>query len=114
MEKQGENGDAIQASGDTADKRWAVTDLSSVRVGFLEKLSREVRAKVSPLAQLFHYPPGKQIFQQGDPSGFLFVVNRGHVALEATAASGSRLTLLTVEPPRRRSRAPRRSQAAFH
>lgn len=75
-----------------------MTDGSSVRVGFLEKLSREVRAKVSPLAQLFNYPPGKQIFQQGDPSGFLFVVNRSHVALETTAASGGRLTLLTVEP----------------
>jgi CRP-like cAMP-binding protein len=49
------------------------------------------------LARSFHYPPGKPIFQQGDPSVFLFVVKSGHVALETTLPSDGALTLLAVE-----------------
>ena len=75
-----------------------MTDRAARRIGLVEKLSPQVGAKVSALAQSFHYPPGEQIFRQGEPSGFLFVVKSGHVALETALSSGGPLTLLTVGP----------------
>ena len=66
--------------------------------GFLANVSPRVREKVLSLAESFRYEAGKDIFHEGDPSLYLYIVKSGHVAVEVHVPSKGRRTVLSVSP----------------
>jgi CRP-like cAMP-binding protein len=65
---------------------------------FLAKLSPRVREKLLSQAKSFRYLEGENIFREGDPSLYLYIVQHGHVAIEISVPPKGRQTILTVGP----------------
>jgi len=63
---------------------------------FLANFSPRVREKLLSTAQQFEYKAGQDLFHEGDPSLYLFVVKTGHVAVELHVPSKGRRTILTA------------------
>lgn len=65
---------------------------------FLANFSPRVREKLLSAAEQFQYKAGQDVFHEGDPSLFLFVVKTGHVAIELHVPSKGRRTIFTASP----------------
>jgi len=63
---------------------------------FLANFSPRVREKLLSAAQQFEYKAGQDLFHEGDPSLYLFIVKTGHVAVELHVPSKGRRTILTA------------------
>ncbi len=71
-------------------------DPSCLEVGFLTRLSPATQKKLLDQSQIFHFHPGDIIFQEGDPSLYLFILERGTVALEFAISQAKHIILTTV------------------
>jgi CRP-like cAMP-binding protein len=65
---------------------------------FLANFSPLVREKLLAAAEQFEYKAGQDIFHEGDPSLFLYIVKAGHVAVEVHVTSKGRRTIFTASP----------------
>jgi len=65
---------------------------------FLANFSPRVREKLLSKAEQIQYRAGQDIFHEGDPSLFLFIVKTGHVAVELHITSKGRRTIFTASP----------------
>ncbi len=65
---------------------------------FLAGLSPRVQERILALAESFKYGAGEVIFQEGDPSLYLYILKSGRVAIEVHVPSKGRRTLLTAGP----------------
>jgi CRP-like cAMP-binding protein len=65
---------------------------------FLADLSPRVQEKLLCMADSFSYAAGQDIFREGDPSLYLYVVKSGRVAIEVHVPSKGRRTILTAGP----------------
>jgi CRP/FNR family transcriptional regulator, cyclic AMP receptor protein len=71
-------------------------DLSCLEVGFLTRLSPAIQKKLLDHSQIFQFHPGEIIFQEGDPSLYLYILESGTVALEFAISPAKRVILTTV------------------
>jgi CRP-like cAMP-binding protein len=65
---------------------------------FLANFSPRVGEKLLSTAEQFQYKAGQDVFHEGDPSLFLFIVKTGHVAVELHVPSKGRRTIFTAGP----------------
>ncbi len=65
---------------------------------FLANFSPRVQEKVLSVADTFQYKAGQDIFHEGDPSLYLYIVKTGHVAVEVHVPSKGRRTIFTASP----------------
>jgi len=65
---------------------------------FLASVSPRVQERILSLAETFKYGAGEVIFQEGDPSLYLYILKSGRVAIEVHVPSKGRRTLLTAGP----------------
>jgi CRP-like cAMP-binding protein len=65
---------------------------------FLANFSPRVGEKLLSTAEQFQYKAGQDIFHEGDPSLFLFMVKTGQVAVELHVPSKGRRTIFTAGP----------------
>ena len=65
---------------------------------FLANFSPRVREKLLTTSAQVEYKAGQDIFHEGDPSLFLFIVKTGHVAVEIHVPSKGRRTIFTASP----------------
>jgi CRP-like cAMP-binding protein len=65
---------------------------------FLANFSPRVGEKLLSTAEQFQYKAGQDIFHEGDPSLFLFIVKTGQVAVELHVPSKGRRTIFTAGP----------------
>lgn len=65
---------------------------------FLAKFSPRVREKLLSISEPFQYKAGHDVFHEGDPSLFLYIVKTGHVAVEVHVPSKGRRTIFTASP----------------
>jgi CRP/FNR family cyclic AMP-dependent transcriptional regulator len=65
---------------------------------FLTNFSPRVQEKLLSLAETFNYQAGQDIFHEGDPSLYLYVLKAGHVAIEVHVPSKGRRTIFTSGP----------------
>jgi len=66
--------------------------------GFLANFSPRVQEKLLSVAETFQYKAGIDVFHEGDPSLYLYIVKSGHVAVEVHIPSKGRRTILTASP----------------
>jgi len=66
--------------------------------GFLASLSGRVQDQLLSLAESFRYTGGQDIFHEGDPSLYFYIVKVGRVAIETHIPSKGRRTISTVGP----------------
>lgn len=65
---------------------------------FLTGLSPRVQERLLSMANSFTYKAGQDIFREGDPSLYLYIVKSGRVAIELHVPSKGRRTILTAGP----------------
>jgi len=65
---------------------------------FLANFSPRVREKLLSIAGESQYKAGQDIFHEGDPSLFLYIVKTGQVAVEMHVPSKGRRTILSASP----------------
>jgi CRP-like cAMP-binding protein len=65
---------------------------------FLANFSPRVQEKLLSLAETFSYQSGQDIFHEGDPSLYLYIIKTGHVAIEVHVPSKGRRMISTASP----------------
>ena len=65
---------------------------------FLANFSPRVQEKLLGVAETFQHKAGADIFHEGDPSLYIYVVKTGHVAVELHVPSKGRRTIFTASP----------------
>lgn len=73
-----------------------MAELTAWYSSFLANFSPRVREKLLFSAEEFQYKAGQDIFHEGDPSLFLFIVKTGRVAIELHITSKGRRTIFTA------------------
>jgi len=63
---------------------------------FLAKFSPRVQEKLFALAETFRFKAGEDIFREGDPSLYLYIVKTGRVAVELHVPSQGRRNIYTA------------------
>jgi CRP-like cAMP-binding protein len=75
-----------------------MTELALWYGSFLAKFSPRVQEKLLSAAETFHFKTGQDIFREGDPSLYLYIVKFGRVAVELHVPSKGRHTIFTAGP----------------
>ena len=77
--------------------KQAVNDLLR-EIGFTSGLPDAVIEELSAVSAVVHFPAGASIFLEGAKNPFLYVVERGHVALDMHVPTRGRVRILSVGP----------------
>jgi CRP/FNR family cyclic AMP-dependent transcriptional regulator len=75
-----------------------MTDQTPWYSSFLTNFSPRVQERVLSLAETFKYKADEDIFQEGDPSLYLYIVKLGHVAVDLQVPSKGRRRIFTAGP----------------
>ncbi|HQU42929.1 MAG TPA: Crp/Fnr family transcriptional regulator [Pirellulales bacterium] len=78
-------------------QKQAVNDLLR-QLGFTAGLPDAVLEELSTVSAVVHFPAGATIFQEATKNPFLYVVERGHVALDMHVPTRGRVRILSVGP----------------
>lgn len=65
---------------------------------FLNRLSPRVQDKLYSQGEWFRYGAGEYIFREHDPSIYLYIVEKGHVAVDIHIPSKGKRSILTAGP----------------
>ena len=64
----------------------------------LQELSTEHFEKLEKIADLVELEPGQDLFREGDPEDFLYIVLQGRIAIEMQFPGRGRVRIYTAEP----------------
>ena len=67
-------------------------------IPWLQEISSEHFEKMVEIASLVEVDPKQELFREGDPEDFLYIVLQGRVAIEMNIPSHDRIRIYTAEP----------------
>jgi CRP-like cAMP-binding protein len=67
-------------------------------IPWFQKLSSEHFGKIMEIASLIEVDAKQELFREGDPEDFLYIVLQGRVAIEIFVPSRGRIRIYTAEP----------------